>query len=182
MRPSPSRLEETTYRGVRWRREGGGGVSFYDADGDTWIPWTDDGGAPPLPPKWGLLGRPIGITRPGWRSHWRIIPVVLVVAAVIIAIVQAERPNGNPVAKEAAASQGLLGKCLPQDGTSDGHPRYSTKTVACGSSQAAVKVVQVLATTPGSPGCPSGTTGVLIPYTGVQYPHVECVQPVTSTG
>ncbi len=175
---SPKERQETTYRGIRWRREDDGGVSFYDARGRRWVRWAPGVDAPPLPPKWNLLGVPTRVERPGWRSRWRIIPIVLVLAAVVVAVLQSTLPSGNAVKKEAAASAALLGRCLPQSGTAEGHPKYSTKTVACTSPKAKVRVVEVLPSTPGSPLCPAGTTGVEIPYQGVQYPHVECVVPV----
>ena len=170
--------EETTYRGVRWRREQDGGISFLDPKGRRWVRWGPGVDAPPLPPRWSLLGVPTRVERPGWRSRWRIIPVALVVVAVIVAVVQATLPSGNNVKKEAAASAALLGRCLPQSGTADGHPKYSTKTVPCDSRSARVRVVQVVPSNPGSPLCPTGTTGVEIPYPGVQYPHIECVVAV----
>jgi streptogramin lyase len=101
-----------------------------------------------------------------------------VVVAVVIAVVQVVRPSGSQTAKETAASKALLGKCLAEHGTSGGHPKYTSATVPCDSSSAAVKVVAVIPSTPGSPLCAAGTTGVELPYPGVQYPHVMCVQPV----
>ena len=172
--------EETTHKGVPWRRDAEGRVSFYDRSSGRWVAWRSGGDAPPLPPRWQLLGVPTKVTRPGWRSPWRLVPAVLVAAAVIVAIFQATQPSGNNTAREAKASAALLGKCLARNGTADGHPRYSTNTVPCDSPKAAVKVVAVLPSTPGSPLCPSGTTGVEIPYAGVQYPHVECLAPVTA--
>ncbi len=169
---------ETTFRGVKWRREEDGGVSFYDARGRRWIRWAPGVDAPPLPPRWNLLGVPTRVERPGWRSRWRIIPIVLVLAAVVIAVLQATLPSSNAVKNEAKASAALLGKCLSQSGTAEGHPKYSTKTVPCTSTAAKVRVVKVIPSTPGSPLCPAGTIGVEIPYPGVQYPHVECVVPV----
>ncbi|MBV9662196.1 MAG: hypothetical protein JO337_13665, partial [Acidimicrobiales bacterium] len=60
--------------------------------------------------------------------------------------------------------------------------RYSTNTVPCSSPQAAVKVTDVLPTTPGSPSCPAGTTGMELGYAGVTHPHVLCVQPLHQNG
>jgi hypothetical protein len=105
-----------------------------------------------------------------------------VVAAVAIAIVQALHPSGNQVAHEAKAAQSMLGKCLAQHGTIDGHPRYSATPVPCDSVDAAVKVVKVIPSTPGSPVCPPGTTGVELLISGVSYPHIECVQAIRPGG
>jgi hypothetical protein len=106
----------------------------------------------------------------------------LIVVVVIIALIQATRSSGNQVPKEAAATSALLGKCLAQHGTAEGHPKYSSKPVACSSPAAAVQVVQVIPSTPGSPLCPSGMTGVILPFAGVKYPHILCVQAVRPGG
>lgn len=174
---APGGHEETTYRGVRWRRDDDGGISFHDPKGGRWVRWARGVDAPPLPPRWSLLGVPTRVERPAWRSRWRLVPLVLVLSAVVIAVLQATLPSGNSVKEEAAASAALLGKCLPQSGTADGHPKYSTKAVACDSPSARVRVIKIVPSSPGSPLCPSGTTGVEIPYPGVRYPHIECVVP-----
>ena len=110
------------------------------------------------------------------------VPVVITVFVVVIAVVQVIRPSGNQVQKEAKASAALLGKCLAQSGTASGHPKYSSKPVPCGSQRAAVKVIKVQPSSPGSPFCPPGTTGVELPYSGVRYLHIECVQDVHAGG
>ena len=115
---------------------------------------------------------------PSWRSRWRLIPLALVTAAVVIGIVQATSGASDAVAKEQVKSAALLGQCLAQHGTFNGEPKYSSSPVACDSPKAAVKVVKVITSTPGSPLCPAATTGVELPYNGVRYLHVECVEPV----
>ncbi len=170
--------ERATHRGIHWYRDRQGNVSFYDESGSQWVRWERGKGAPPLPPKWQVLGVPTRITRPGWRSRWRIIPLILVVAAVAVAILQVVLPPGNNAAKEAQASAALLGKCLAKNANKG----FSSKPVACSSTKAAVRVVQVLPSTPGSPLCPSGTTGVELAYPGVRYLHIECVQAVRPSG
>jgi hypothetical protein len=172
---APSKTEETTYRGIRWRRQPGEGVAFYDPDGNRWVDWGPGVDAPPRPPGWGDRR-----ARPGYLSHWRLIPLVITIAVVIIAVLQVVGPSSNNVKKEASASAAMLGKCLSQDGTALGHPKYSSIAVSCTSPKASVKVVKVVPSTPGSPLCPAGTTGVELPYAGVQYPHVECLGPVGS--
>ena len=169
--------EETTHRGVRWRRDSAGRVTFYDDSGGRWVDWERGGDAPPLPPKWQLLGVPTRVTRPGWRTPWRIVPLVIVVGAVIVAIFQIALPSNDDAAKEARASAALMGECLPKSG---GH--YSSKPVPCTSPKAAVKVVGVIPSTPGSPSCPAGTQAVELAYPGVKYPHIECVRPVPPAG
>ncbi len=163
------------HRGVAWHRDGQGNISFYDTDGERWVPWKPGVDAPPRPPGWGG-----GLERPRWRTGWRIVPVVLTLVIVAIAVFQALRPTGNSAKKEAAVSAALLGKCLSQSGTVAGHPSYAAKPVPCDSADAAVRVVRVLP--PGSPLCPTGSVGVELPYSGVKAPHVECVEPVRPSG
>jgi hypothetical protein len=174
--------ETTTFRGVRWRREPGGAVSFFDDSTGAWVRWEPGVDAPPLPPRWGLLGVATTVSRPGWRSRWRLIPIALVLAGVALAVAQVLVPSGSQASQEAKAAEALLGKCLPRTGTAFGHPSYSAKAVACGSPQAAVKVLRVVPTTPGSPTCPVGTTGMELPYVGVAHPHVLCVAPLRKEG
>ena len=174
--------EETTYRGVRWQRDDIGRLRFYDADGGRWVSWAPGVDAPPRPPGWDRR-RGLGtVPRPGWLTRWRLVPLGLIVVVLIIAVIQATRSHGNQVPKEAAATSALLDKCLAQHGTAEGHPKYSSKPVACTSPAAAVRVVQVLPSTPGSPLCPAGTTGVVLPFAGVKYPHILCVQAVRPGG
>jgi hypothetical protein len=166
----------TTHRGIQWRRDERGRIAFFDADGGQWVTWGPKVDAPPLPPGWEPKG---GLPRAGWRSHWRLIPLALTLVVVAIAVAQGLRSGSggaNAAAKEAAASAALFGKCLAQDGRVSGLPKYKASPVPCTSTSAAVKVVRVLP--PGSPLCPSGTVGVVLPYAGVTNPHVECVAPV----
>lgn len=174
--------ETTTFRGVQWRRDAGGEVSFFDQSSSRWVRWGPGVDAPPLPPRWGLLGVATRVSRPGWRSLWRLIPVVLVLAAVGAAVAQVLVPSASQSAQEAKAAQALLGRCLPRSGTVGGHPSYSAHAVACGSPAAAARVVQVLPTTPGSRRCPRGAVGMVLPFQGVAHPHVLCVQPLPRRG
>jgi len=169
--------EQTLHRGISWYRDEHGRTSFYDGDLERWVTWERGVDAPPPPPGWGG-----GLVRPRWTTGWRVVPVLLTVAVVVIAVVQVLRPAGDQVQKEAKASAALLGTCLAQNGTALGHPKYSSTPVSCQSAKATVKVVKVLPSTPGSPLCPADTTGVELPYTGVRYPHIECVQSVHSSG
>lgn len=174
-------LEEVIHCGVHWRRKPNGDVAFYDQDGNRWVKWAPGVDSPPVPPGWvGVRPR-----RPPFMTRWRLIPLALTIAAVVIAVVQAES-RGSPsvrvlAGREAAASAALLGRCLAQDGAAGGQPRYSASPVACDSKSASVKVVKVVGSTPGSPSCPAGTASVELPYPGVRYPHVECVAPARMT-
>jgi hypothetical protein len=116
--------------------------------------------------------------RKGWRSPYRLVPVVLIVAVTIIAIIQASRggaPSPSSVASEKAAAEKLLDQCLVA-GTSGGQLRIESQPVPCSSHQASVRVVQVLPGTPGSPSCPVGTFTVRLAYPGVAHPHQLCVK------
>jgi hypothetical protein len=191
-------VQETTYRGIRWQQDEDGQLRFYDPDGGRWITWAPGVDAPPLPPGWGGSARAGrgrrtaragggaaqagGVERPSWRSRWRLIPVVVIVAVLVIAVVQGLRPSASQAHKEAKATAALLGKCLPQNGTSGGRPQYSAAPVPCDSATAAVRVVQVVPSTPGSPVCPADTVGVELPYPGVRYPHVLCIERVDRSG
>ena len=169
--------EDTTHKGVRWHRDDRGTVSFYDADGGEWVRWAAGGDAPPLPPKWQMLGVPTRVSRPGWGSPWRIVPIVLVVGAVVIALFQVTEPSPDHSAAETKAAEALLGKCLAKSGNG-----FSGNPVPCSSAQASVKVVQVVASTGSTTICPSGTTGVELFYPGVTHLHIECVTPVVHQG
>ena len=175
----------TTYRGVRWERNTAGRLRWHNDDADRWVLWRPGQDAPPLPPQWAKGVDPIGTplrdrrARKGWRSPYRLAPVVLVVAVIIIAIVQASRggtPGPSPAAVEKAAAEKLLDKCLVAEGTAGGQPRIGAEPVSCTSPQASVKVVKVLPGTPGSPSCPTGTSTVRLDYPGVAHPHQLCVE------
>jgi hypothetical protein len=168
--------ERAEHKGIHWWRDRNGKVSFYDPNTDQWVRWTAGGDSPPLPPKWQMLGVPTRVTRPGWRSPGRIVPLVVVAAAVIFGIYQALAPSGSSASNEAKAAEALRGKCLAKNGNGG----FNATPVPCTDPKAAVKVVSVIPSTPGSPACPPGTTGVELYYVGVQYLHVECTVAVTA--
>jgi hypothetical protein len=174
-------FDDAEHRGIRWQRTADGSIRFFDPDGGRWVDWRPGVDAPPRPPGWDLAarGRP---PRPGWRTRWRLIPLAVTVIVVVIAIVQVLRPSSSAVKNETSATEAMLGKCLAQHGSEGGHPRYSPATVLCSSPSASVKVVQVVPSSPGSPLCPSRTTGYEQLYPGVQYPHILCLAPVQQDG
>ena len=141
---------------------------------------------PALPPGWAQSVSTGGVERPAWRSRWRLIPVVLIVAVLLIAVVQGLRPSGSQAHKEAHATAALLHKCLAQDGTANGHPKYSATPVACDSSTAAVRVVEVVPSIPGSPVCPAVPPGWSSVSRGALSPHslhrAGLISPVTAPG
>ncbi len=170
--------QETTHRGIRWQQDDDGHLRFYDADGERWVNWAPGVDAPPLPPGWGESVRSGGVERPSWRSRWRLIPVVFVVVALVIAVVQGLRPSASQAHKESKAAAALLDKCLPQKGVAGGRPQYSSTPVPCDSATAAVRVILVIPSTPGSPTCPANTVGVVLPYPGVRHPHILCIETI----
>ena len=169
--------DQTTHKGVHWHRDEAGQVSFYDESSGRWVRWEPGGDAPPLPPKWQMFGVPTKVARPGWRSPWRILPAVLILAAIVVAVFQTVLPSGNNTAKEAKSSAALLGKCLAKNGSSS----FSAKPVPCDSPKAAIKVVAVVPSDPPTP-CPSDTKAVMFEMAGVAHPHIECVVPVKAPG
>ncbi len=164
-----------THRGVRWHRDVTGRTRWFNEDVNQWVRYRPGDDAPPRPGGWDPTpAQAISRSRPRWRSPYRLIPLVLLVFVVVVGAVQALRP-GSQTAAETKAAEAMRGRCLVADGVVGGHVSYKAKAVGCGTAGASVRVVSVLAGTPGSPRCPVGTTAVSIAYAGVQYPHVECV-------
>ncbi|MGI8491570.1 MAG: LppU/SCO3897 family protein [Acidimicrobiales bacterium] len=177
--------EETSFKGIPWRRDDAGAVAWFDDNRRRWVRWHPGADAPPRPAGWEPTDlAPISSgRRPSWRTGYRLFPVALVIFVLVIGVAQALRSGPSSLANdEAKAAQKLLGRCLVQAGSAGGHPLYQPKAVTCSSPMATVKVVQVVGGTPGSPACPADTTGVSLAYPGVAYPHVECTQPVHPGG
>lgn len=166
------------FRGVHWHR-GQSAVMFYDSGSAEWVRWAPGVDAPPLPPRWQMLGVPTKVSRPAWRSPWRLVPTLFVVAAVLYAVYQGVAPGANHSASQAKQAEALVGKCLAANGTFDGHPRYSATPVACASAKAAVKVVSAIPSYPAGHLCPAGTVGVEIADLSAVHPYVECIQAVS---
>jgi hypothetical protein len=175
---STPRVEEVEHRGVRWQRAPNGAVRWRDTEEGEWVRYRRGDDAPPRPPGWeprkGLLPAGVTVDRPSWRTPYRIVPVVLIVAVLVVGAVQALSGSGGQAKAETKAADALVGKCLVSSGFSDGRPTYSAHAVACGSVGALVKVTEVLPGTPGSPSCPQGTTPVVLAFPGVRYPHQLC--------
>ncbi len=166
------------FRGVHWHR-GQGDVMFFDRDAEEWVRWAPGVDAPPLPPRWQMLGVPTKVSRPAWRSPWRLIPTLLVVAAVLYAVYQGVTPSANQSASQAKQAQALVGKCLVANGTFDGHPRYSATPVSCSSAKATAKVVSAIPSYPPGQLCPAGTVGVEIADLNAVHPYVECIRDLS---
>ena len=178
----PGSFEESGQRGIRWRRGAAAGgavtVEFLDPNTSEWVPWRPGTDAPPRPPGWDPAPGGARRARPGWRTPWRMVPLAVTALVVVVALIQVLHPSGSNVKKEQAATAALLGRCLAQHGTAEGHPKYSPTPVPCTSPTASVKVVAVVSSAPGGAPCPGGSTGFELPYPGVQYLHILCVEPV----
>lgn len=184
-RPPRGAANRVSYRGVRWRRDEAGTMAWYNDGIERWVRWYPGADAPPLPPRWEAESAPPPpprLVRPAWRSPYRIVPVVLVVVVVVLGVYQATKATSNPVQAETRTAEALVGKCLAQNGTSGGHPRYQARPVPCSLPIAAVKVQTIRSGLPGSPACPAHTIAVQILTIGVRYPHVECVTPLRPSG
>ncbi|HWG74906.1 MAG TPA: hypothetical protein VG184_12715 [Acidimicrobiales bacterium] len=170
-------VQNVTHRGIRWQRAPSGAIRWWNDELERWVRFQPGADAPPRPAGWETGRAPDPpLTRPKWRSPYRIVPIVLVVVVVVSGLVQALRSN-QPVADEAKQAAALNGRCLRETGTSKGSPTYSDKPVPCSAANAAVKVVAVVTTTPPATPCPAGTTAVQL-LSGVAHPHLECVEPV----
>ena len=179
----PGDPQATSYRGISWQRTPKGRLTWYDTEQSRWREWRLGGDAPPVPPQWAEQAPPPPprVVRAGWKSPYRIVPLVLAVVIIVLGVVVATTGSSAAKSAEAKAAAALLGKCLAQNGTFQGHPRYGDTPVACSSTSAKVKIVEVLPGTPGSPKCPSDTTRLQLGYQGVEYPHQECAQPLSTT-
>ena len=170
-------VDETTFRGVRWQRSGTT-LRWHDDDRGDWVRYRPGRDAPPRPPGWeprrGLLPAGATIDRPGWRTPYRIVPIVVLLGVLVAGAAQALIGSGGQAHAEAKAAAALVGKCLSSSAFADGRPVYSPTPVACSAPGAVVKVTSVLPGTPGSPTCPPSTTSVVLAYPGVRYPHQLC--------
>lgn len=171
--------DDVVHRGIRWQRSTSGALRWRDDDRDSWIRYKPGDDAPPRPPGWERSRRralpKLSLERPAWRSPYRVVPIVLLIAILAFGAWQALRGSGGQVAAEARAAARLSGQCLAAKGFAAGQPQYGSTPVSCTAPGAVVEVREVLPGTPGSPTCPQGTTTVVLAYAGVRYPHHLCV-------
>lgn len=187
-RPSddPAGPELTTHRGVDWRKDPDGTIGWYNDEAGGWLRWRPGGDAPPLPPQWEVdaarVPVPPRVRRAPWRSPYRLVPVLLVAAAVAYGVWQAGRQGGvdaTRIARREAAA--LVGHCLARSAPGRGSTAYGASPVSCSSTAAAVRVVsvhQVSASAPG-PHCGRGELTLQLAYVGTRTPDVECALRVT---
>ena len=182
----PGDPQLTTHRGIDWRKDPDGTIGWYNDEAGGWLRWRPGADAPPLPPQWeadaALIPVPPRLRRAPWRSPYRLVPVLLVAAAVVYGVWQAGRQGGagaTRIARREAAA--LVGHCLARTTSAGGVPVYGTSPLGCSSAAAAVRVVsvhQVSASTP-DPRCGPGEMALQLAYAGTRTPDVECAIRVT---
>lgn len=199
------RREEAVHRGIRWRRSVGGTITWLNENRGRWVTWYPGTDAPPLPPGWEAEaasfpapggptpapGGPTpapgpapsaggGIERPPMRSAYRLLPVLIALGIVAVAVWQGTHPALKATPQDIAQARALDGRCLTRSGGTAAQPKYAPTPVSCSSSQAVVKVVEVLV--PGAKGqarhCPPGDGAVRVVEAGVQGEPVECTAPL----
>jgi hypothetical protein len=175
-------IEEATHRGIRWQRNSKAQIRWRNEDQDRWVRWRPGDDAPPRPPGWERRGSADAappLTRPAWRSPYRIVPVVLVVVVLALGLYQAFGSGGSSSPgtsgkQETAQAEAYAGRCLPKVGTGPS-AGYSSKPVTCDAPDAAGKVVAVVTSQAGPKACPSDTTPAILTTGVVAHPHFECI-------
>jgi hypothetical protein len=191
---------ETVHRGVRWRRDPAGRISWFNDGLGRWVTWSPGADAPPLPPGWGgsrdsrregeaaraqRTAPPARVRttptdamsrRPSMRSPYRLVPLFITAFIVAIAVWQATRPAAHASKADIAAAEALTGDCLARNGGTATSPVYSPVPVSCTAGDASVKVVAVLVPGPGRPApCPPGSLVVQVLEPNVVGEPSECV-------
>jgi hypothetical protein len=176
-------ITRVTHRGIRWQRDSQGRIRWWNEDRDGWVRWRPGDDAPPRPPGWEQREAPAGpppLTRPAWRSPYRLVPLALAVLILVAGLVQALRSGGSggSSSSEAAKAQAYEGRCLPKTGSGPS-AGYSPTTVACSAANAAGKVVAVVTWAQGHTACPARTTAAIL-TSGPSHPHFECIRALGS--
>ena len=170
-------VEKVTHRGIRWQRNDRGGIRWWNEGQEAWVRWHPGDDAPPRPAGWDRRAphAPPPLTRPPWRSPYRVIPLVLVVIVLVLGLIQALRSNGSTTggATETKQAEAFSGRCLPK-ASAKPDAGYLSTPVACSSPTAAGKVVAVVTWQAGPKACPAATTPAIL-TSGVSHPHFECI-------
>ncbi len=176
-------IENITHRGVRWQRDSQGRIRWWFEDEQRWVRFRPGDDAPPRPAGWdrSRSGGPPPLTRPAWRSPYRLIPVALALIVLGVGLYQALRSSGSAPtsAAETTQAEAYNGKCLPKVSAA-ADAGYSSTPVACTSSAAAGKVIDVVTWAQGKAACPPNTVVAILTTTGVSHPHFECIEPLAS--
>ncbi|HET9060108.1 MAG TPA: hypothetical protein VFN61_09330 [Acidimicrobiales bacterium] len=198
----PRSTQEVVHRGVTWRRSSAGRVTWYNEGLGRWVTWSPGSDAPPVPAGWekSAVASPRAATgagverpgpvpepgagtgtegnamaaRPGMRSPYRLVPLVIFVAIIALAVYQATATSSASPQQKAQA-YALSGRCLARNGGSASAPSYSAIPVSCSSSRAAVKVVDVVEPKGTVVRCPAGTEVAQILLAGVGGEPFECL-------
>ncbi|MDA8060883.1 MAG: hypothetical protein M0T80_00385 [Actinomycetota bacterium] len=183
-RAVPGEPELTSYRGVEWRKDPDGTIGWYNDEAGGWLRWRPGADAPPLPPRFepdaAAIPLPPRLKRASWRSPYRLVPVVLVAAAVALGVWQAGREGGvGATALARREARALVGHCLPHASSPSGAQvadAFSTSPVGCSSRVAEVRVVSVHQVTVSRPRprCGPGQMTLQLAYVGTRTPDVEC--------
>jgi hypothetical protein len=174
-------IEKVTHRGISWQRDSQGRIRWWNDDKQRWVRWHPGDDAPPRPQGWDKAGgaTPPPLTRPAWRSPYRLIPVALVIVVLGLGLYQAFGSGGSATtsASETSQAEAYAGKCLPKANTA-ADAGYSSTPVACSSAGAAGKVVEVVTWEQSKTACPPDTVAAILTNSGVTHPHLECIQPL----
>jgi hypothetical protein len=177
--------ETASHRGVRWRKDPDGTIGWYNEEAGGWLRWRPGADAPPVPPQWeadaARIPAPPRVRRAPWRSPYRLVPVVLILAAVAVGAWQAGRQSGVAATRLARQeARALVGHCLARTSQPGQPVAYGTRSVPCGGSSAALRVVAVHLVSSSSPGpvCRPGQTVLQLSYAGTHTADVECTVPV----
>ena len=179
--PGGGTTGRATHRGVEWRRDPDGTLGWYNDGLGGWVRWRPDGDNPPLPPGWeahadAVPGR---AQRPRLLTPWRLVPLGIAAAVVVVGAIQAIGATGHPFARATAQARALQGRCLAVSPASGRSPSYLPAPVPCTSPSASVRVVALVDLGGGAPGaCPAGAAALQLSYFGVRPPILECVRPV----
>ena len=113
--------------------------------------------------------------RPGMRSPYRIVPLVVVALIIGVAVYQATRPPNKATRQDIAAAMALKGVCLEKSGGTAQYPDYSPIPVSCSSAKAVVKVVEVVVPGPHA-ACPIESLAMRVLDPAAAGEPVECLQ------
>ncbi len=171
-------IEKVTHRGIRWQRDSQGRIRWWHEDDQRWVRWRPGDDAPPRPSGWerrGSSGAP-PLTRPAWRSPYRLVPLTLAVLILGVGLYQAFRTGSTTTSPaETRQAEAYLGQCLPKVSAKP-DAGYSSTTVPCSAPTAAGKVVAVVTFAQTKSACPAGTVVAVLTNTAVTHPHFECIQ------
>ena len=173
-------IEKVTHRGIRWQRDSQGRIRWWHEDNQRWVRWHPGDDAPPRPSGWERRAAPgtPPLTRPAWRSPYRLVPITLALLILGVGLYQAFGTGSTTTSgAETSQAQAYLGQCLPKASTA-ADAGYSSTPVACSAPTAAGKVVDVVTWAQTKSACPAGTVPAILTNTGVTQPHFECIQPL----